>query len=1210
VTGGVVSHYELIELLSRQETGEVYKARDLHDGRDGRSVVVEVFPAPGDVRAADRLRQEAAAVAGLDHPHISPVLEVGETPDGRVFVARSQEDGETLGSRIERGALTPEHAVGLASQIAAALGRAHEKGIVHRDLRPANVLITGDGQVRVSGFGLAWLLPENGAAPESVAAWRSPELLRGKAEAVDARTDIWSLGVILYQMVTGRHPFRGGDRSDLRLDLMAAVLEREPEPMTTIHPGLPAELDDIVAHALSKDPAGRPARMDDFLVTLRGMLAGGGLNEVDSTVVQVPGLRSARSADEETETSPDLDSNPSTPSRSSRSSRPASAPRRRETVEMELAPGTSIAQYRILGLLGGGSMGTVFRAEDTRLRRTVALKFLSPQIGGDPMAKARFFQEAQAASALDHPNICTIHEVGETADGHLYLAMASYDGETVRARIARGPLPVAEALDIARQTALGLAKAHRNHIVHRDIKPANLVVTTDGVVKILDFGVAKLRGAGAVNVAGSFLGTPAYMSPEQARGEEVDSRADVWSLGVVLYEMLTGVRPFRGGDDLTAVLRALLEDRPEPLARLRPEVTPAVERVVSRMLARSPEERYPSAAEALADLNALLEAPASRRRRVWPWTAGIAAAAGVAGLAVWLALHRAPEPLQATFSRVTDEEGRELYPTLSPDGLSVAYVASEDGQTDIFLRSLKDARGDFLKAEPVNLTQDSPDEDTQPAFSPDGKRIAFRSEREGGGIWVIPAAGGTARRLTDFGYNPAWSPDGNEIAVATEGIVEPISRKMDSAIWIVDLATGRRRELLPKAHDGVQPSWSPKGLRIAYWGLPAEGARRILWTVSAGGSAGGAAGGNPVKTLDDGFLNWNPVWSPDGRYLYFGSDRAGSLNLWRLPIEESTGKVLGEAEMVTTPAMGSGFWSVSRSGRRLVYAANETKANVERYPFDEQTLKPTGPPTAITRGSHMIRSCEVSPDGRRIAYSGVAPREDLFLVNVDGTGQVQLTDDVFKDRHPFWSPDGRKLLFYSNRGGDYEAWILHLADRSMERVLPQGSKPLTFPNWSPDGRRIACTYDDRPAIVDLDEPLLRRRPRPLPPASALGESFYPTSWSKDGQRLAGNISRVDGSIFEGIGVYFLSSRTYLRWTSRGITPVWLRDDRRLLYTEAGKVLAFDSRTYETRDVLAPQPSSAYLAVSASPDGRSLFAVRAVEEGDIWLLSQDGDNQGS
>jgi serine/threonine protein kinase/Tol biopolymer transport system component len=1206
VIAGMVASFRIVEHLGRQEAGELYKAQDL---RDGRLVILEVFPGR-PAAAVEQLRQEAEAAAGLGHPHICTVLEVGASPEGSVYVVRSLDEGETLYSRMECGPLAPEHAVGLASQIAAALGRAHESGIVHGDLRPGNVLVTAGGQVRVSGFGLSRILPADGSCPPPVAAYRSPEqllaTLQKPAGATGARSDIWSLGVLLYQMVTGRHPFRGipGVETD---DLVSAILACDPEPMSAVNPGLPPELDEAVARALAKNPADRPARMDDFLVALRGILAGGGLTEVDSTVVQVPGLRDSRPAAAEPfeELEPAGDPEPAGSSRpASRPSRPSrtlAEPHRRRAADVERL-GTTVAQYRIVGLLGGGSMGTVYQAEDTRLRRTVALKFLSVEVSGDPQAKARFFQEAQAASALDHPNICTIHEVGETADGHLFLAMASYDGETVRARMSHGPMPVAEALEIARQAALGLAKAHRGGIVHRDVKPANLIVTGDGVVKVLDFGVAKLRNTGGVNLAGSFLGTPAYMSPEQARGEEVDSRADVWSLGVVLYEMLTGVRPFQGGDDLTVVLRSLLEDRPEPPSRLRPEVTPELDRIVARMLARSPAERYPSAAEALADLSALQTAlagpaPMTLRRRAGLWAAALVLAIALSA-GGFLVLERPAGPVHATFSQVTNEEGRESYPTISPDGLSAAYVRSMNGQEDIFVRKLADG-------EPVNLTEDSPDDDTQPAFSPDGKWIAFRSEREGGGIWLLPSTGGAgaARRIAGFGYNPAWSPDGREIAVATEGIVEPIRRMTRSAIWIVDLTTGRRRELVHQEDDGVQPSWSPRGLRIAYWGLLAQGGRRSLWTVPTGG-------GKPVKTLDDGFLNWNPVWSPDGRYLYFGSDRGGSLNLWRLPIDEESGKVQGDPEAITTPAMGSGFWSVSRDGRRMIYAANESKANVERFPLDAGTLQLKGPSAAVTSGSHMIRSCDISPDGRWIAFYSVVPREDLFVVRTDGSGLRQLTEDAFKDRHPFWSPDGRRLLFYSNRAGQYDAWVLRLDDGSAERVLPPGSKPLTFPIWSPDGRRIAGTYDgDHPAVIDLTQPLQDRRPQFLPPASAQGETFYPTSWSKDGESLAGNISRLDDSMTEGIGVYLVRSRTYLRWTSRGSNPVWLQDGRRLLYIEAGKVLAFDSRTYETREILAPPPSSAYLSASTSPDGRSLFAVRAVEEGDIWLLAQDGDKQG-
>jgi len=868
------------------------------------------------------------------------------------------------------------------------------------------------------------------------------------------------------------------------------------------------------------------------------------------------------------------------------------------------APGSTVAHYRILEVLGGGAMGTVYKAEDTRLRRTVALKFLPHELTRDPVAKALFLQEAQAASALDHPNICTIHEVGETGDGHLYLAMTAYDGETVKARIARGPLPIAEAVEIACQAAQGLAKAHREGIVHRDVKPANLMVTGDGRVKILDFGVAKLRGATGVKEMGSFFGTPAYMSPEQARGEDVDSRSDVFSLGVVLYEMLAGTRPFRSGEGVTSALRSLLEDRPAPLRSLRPEVPPELERAIARMLAKPRAERCSTAAEALSDLaavqRALAETPPPPRapgRRVWLGAALIP----VLAFAAWLALRprSEPPPVQPVFTRLTEAEGSETHPSLAPDGLSFAYTKSVDGQKDVFLRKLDGSAA-------TNLTEGAPADDSQPAISPDGRWIAFRSERDGGGIYVVSIEGGRARRISDLGNSPAWSPDGRELAVATEGIVDPTIRKADSEIWRVDVATGRRR--LVVKDDSVQPSWSPNGWRIAYWGLPRDGAQRILWTVSANSDAA-----KPLKALDDGHLNWNPVWSPDGRWLYFGSDRSGSLNLWRLPIDEKTGKVRGEPEPVTTPATTSGFWSLSRDGSRILYAANEGKSILERFPFDPGRLQVTGIASGITRGSQVIRSCDVSRDGRRVAFHASLPRDELFVMSADGSGLRQLTDDLYKDRQPFWSPDGRLLLFYSNRRGSYEAWILGVdlgGGGEPEPVLPPGGPQATFPVWSPDGRKIALTYGKGAAIVDLAQPLATRRAQPLPPAKDLGESFYPSSWSPDGEHLAGNVVLIDGPLLEGIGVYSVRSRTYLRWTGRGVNPVWLRDGRRLLYSDAGKILAFDTLTNEVREVLAPPQHSAYTAPSTGPGDRTLFAVRAMDEGDIWLLTLGGDRQGS
>ena len=268
---------------------------------------------------------------------------------------------------------------------------------------------------------------------------------------------------------------------------------------------------------------------------------------------------------------------------------------------MSLAPGATLGPYAILAELGHGGMGVVYTAQDPRLKRQVAIKLLTQDLTRDETAKQRFLQEAQAASALDHPNICTIHEINETDDGQLYLVMAYYEGETLKQRIEQGPLALDEAVDIATQVGQGLAEAHGAGIVHRDIKPANLLITKTGVVKILDFGLAKLAGTEGVTQTGTTVGTVAYMSPEQARGQEVDQRTDIWSLGVVLYEMLAGQQPFRG-ENLLAISNAILESQPVSMTRLRADTSPALAQVVTRSLANSRDGRYQSVADLLDEL--------------------------------------------------------------------------------------------------------------------------------------------------------------------------------------------------------------------------------------------------------------------------------------------------------------------------------------------------------------------------------------------------------------------------------------------------------------------------------------------------------------------------------------------------------------------------------------------------------------------------------
>jgi eukaryotic-like serine/threonine-protein kinase len=1167
--GTTVSHYRILERLGGGGMGVVYKALDLKLDR----LVALKFLSPqrgGAEEHKRRFMREARAASALDHPNLCAIYEIDETADGALFIAMAFCEGETLRERISRGPLPVAEAVAIAGQIAAGLARAHERGIVHRDVKPANVMVApGDG-VKVVDFGIARLADQSrltrAGAAVGTAGYMSPEQLHG--DTVDARSDVWSLGVVIYEMVTGQTPFD----SDSENEMIRAILKREPAPMATLRPGVPALLERLVERALAKRPEERMPDMPAMIAGLR----------------QVAAALAAPSRPTQSDSDRTLRELPATPVPPSTTSRK----------EGDGERGHTVGHYEILEILGGGGMGIVYRARDTRLARIVALKFLPPELTRDPQAKERFEQEARAASSLDHPNLCTILELGETADGRLYLAMPCYDGETLRHRIERGPLPVDEAIDVALQIARGLAKAHRNGIIHRDIKPANLIVTSDGVVKILDFGLAKLAGSAAISQTGSSAGTPAYMSPEQARGDEVDARTDLWSLGVVLYELLSGRRPFRGERE-QAVIYSILHERPQALREIRPEVSPELARIVERLIAKEPEDRYPSVEEALGDLRVLRGEPATGftraveparpQGRPWGWIA-----AGVAALAIVVAAILLPRqggagaPVQTSFARLTEQEGSETFPSVSPDGSDFVYVKlTSAGNLDIWSQRIGGSN-------PRNLTADSPMDDTQPAYSPDGGTIAFRSDRDGGGIFLMGATGESVRRLTDFGYNPAWSPDGKELLVATEGVSDPRVRKTRSQIWRVEAAPGTPPRRLIDG-DAVQPSWSPHGQRIAYWGISA-GAARTIWTVPAGGGAA-------VAVTHDEYLNWSPVWSPDGQFLYFASNRGGSMNLWRVPVDEPSGKVLGAPEAITAPSEWNGLPSLSRDGKHILYATSESKANLERVPLDPATLA-TGPPAQVTQGSRGVRSCDASPDGQWLAFHTSIPQEDLFVVHPDGSGLRQLTSDSFRDRYPHWTPDGARLLFQSDRGGRYEIWSLRADGSGLEPVSRAAGDALAYPVLAPDGRRLAAlSVASRSAVMlDLSLPPERRRLAPLPAVTADGkEIFSAVSWSPDGGWLAGEAER-DSVSLPGIVLYSPATRVYRRISTRGQIPRFLPDGRTLLALDEGRIIAVDVAGGSVRPVLAPPPNSSFISHCLAPDGRTLFAVRVSEEGDICMLT--------
>jgi serine/threonine protein kinase/Tol biopolymer transport system component len=858
--------------------------------------------------------------------------------------------------------------------------------------------------------------------------------------------------------------------------------------------------------------------------------------------------------------------------------------------------GRTVGNYRIVAELGAGGMGIVYKALDARLERYLALKFLKPERVTDDFRR-RFLQEARASSSLHHPNIVHIYDIGVFEDQD-YIAMEFVDGASLRQILRdRGRLTIPESLRYATQIADAMAAAHTARIVHRDLKPGNLMVTPQRLIKILDFGLAKfgapLQTVPADSTAAAFpppdidpestttistltsdqtqlgqaVGSPAFMSPEQAMGRPVDGRSDIFSFGAILYEMLTGLRAFPG-DSAVEVISAVLRHKPPAPAALNTEIPPELSALVLRALDKDPARRFQSMAELRDALElqqgltsgsfSMAAAPPRRRKR----TALAGSAILAAALIVFFAARGrgpAPTPAPIQAERLTLDPGLNIDPVISPDGKFFAWSSdrSGEGNLDIWV-------GQMGGGDPLRLTRDAAN-DRQPAFSPDGARVAFRSEREGGGIYLVPALGGDARRIIPQGRRPRWSPDGRSIAYFKSADDEPFPlRAGNGASFLYDIASGESRPLAPEFAAAVDPVWSPDGKHLVvialkdaadlhtfnWWVLPAASGAAVMCPVNTrvllvpfdwvgdriffekGAAEMGAKIGQvrihprtfqPVSepaSLTAGTTDeFSPSVSRDGVVVFSGQTR--NTNMYALHLDANTGKTLGQPQPITHDL---GENSVRSAAAGHVVFLTRRPPQGDAVPQVWGLDLANGREHAITSGDRGKNAPEISPDGGLVAWrESYASVTQIFVTRFDSQEASQLCGDC--TQQAVWTPDSAFALVSrsSQRGA------IGIVDRRSGRESTWLQRPgidLRPRAISPDGKWLVFTVNrSQTDYTVMVAPFAPNRPPPESEwvkVASSSEAFPFPRWSPDGNLLYFGSSR-DG--YNCIWAQRLDSRT-------------------------------------------------------------------------------------